>query len=269
MPTALVVVGVLLFACASPARSPTATARPTTTARPTSRPAQPTPTVAPSLHPTRTGTPAADRQPTGPTQSARVVSISDGDTIRVEFGGNEYALRYIGIDTPETGGPYVPIEPFGHEAARANRELVEGRTVTLEMDVSDTDRFGRLLRHVWLSNADGWLLVSAELVRQGMATVTTFPPDVKYVDVLLDAQHDAQDAGRGVWGEAAVTPPPAASSLLPLVGGLCESSYPEQCIARSPPDLDCADIPYRRFTVRPPDPHRFDGNGDRVGCESD
>ena len=52
------------------------------------------------------------------------------------------------------------------------------------------------------------------------------------------------------------------------VGGACDPSYPTVCIPPPPPDLDCKDIPYRRFAVRPPDPHHFDGGGDGVGCES-
>ena len=52
-----------------------------------------------------------------------------------------------------------------------------------------------------------------------------------------------------------------------IVGGGCDPSYPTVCIPSPPPDLDCADIEYRRFRVVPPDPHRFDGEGDGIGCE--
>ena len=61
-----------------------------------------------------------------------------------------------------------------------------------------------------------------------------------------------------------VQPPPAQQPP----AGNCDPSYPDVCIPPSPPDLDCGDIPFRRFTVLPPDPHRFDGNNDGVGCES-
>ena len=53
----------------------------------------------------------------------------------------------------------------------------------------------------------------------------------------------------------------------PSGGGSCDSAYPTVCIAPPPPDLECTDIPHRRFRVLPPDPHRLDGNGDGVGCE--
>jgi endonuclease YncB( thermonuclease family) len=125
------------------------------------------------------------------------VSVSDGDTIRVVVDGQEVRVRYIGIDTPEVG---EGAEPFGAEAAEANERLVAGRTVVLERDVSDTDRFGRLLRHVWLETDAGWVLVSRELLRLGLAQVVTFPPDVKYHDgVLLPAQDAAREAGIGLW----------------------------------------------------------------------
>lgn len=49
----------------------------------------------------------------------------------------------------------------------------------------------------------------------------------------------------------------------------CDPSYPTVCIAPYPPDLDCADIPYRRFRVVPPDQHGFDRDMDGIGCEWD
>src|SRR4029453_19065214 len=65
-----------------------------------------------------------------------------------------------------------------------------------------------------------------------------------------------------VWaGCAAPTPPPTPSSN-------CDPSYPGVCIPPPPPDLDCADVPYAAFAVRGTDPHRFDGDGDGVGCEN-
>jgi micrococcal nuclease len=137
--------------------------------------------------------------PTGPTEVAVVASVTDGDTIRVELDGENVPVRYIGIDAPETRDP---VEPFGAEATDANEQLVAGREVVLERDVSDVDRFGRLLRYVWIEMEAGWILVNLELVRQGMATVVTFPPDVKYHDeVLLPAQREAREAGVGLWSD--------------------------------------------------------------------
>ena len=141
--------------------------------------------------------------PTGVTEEARVVRVIDGDTIVVDRGQGDERLRYIGMDTPETVKPGTTVEWMGRESAEANRVLVEGTTVVLEKDVSETDRFDRLLRHVWLNNA-GWRLVGLELIRAGYARVSTFPPDVKYVDIYLAVQIDAREHDRGLWGTGPV-----------------------------------------------------------------
>jgi endonuclease YncB( thermonuclease family) len=143
-----------------------------------------------------------------------VTRVVDGDTIRVLIDGVEYRLRYIGIDTPETKHPTLGVEPFGPEASQTNIELVEGKTVWLEKDVSETDRFGRLLRYVYVDD----LMVNEELLRRGLARVATFPPDVKYADRFLELQRAAQEAGLGMWGgegsQAEPVPAPALNSAL-------------------------------------------------------
>ncbi len=123
--------------------------------------------------------------------SVRVIEVTDGDTIRIEGG---LRVRYIGIDTPEMGT--VP-EPFAVEATEANRHLVEGKRVRLEKDVSDTDRYERLLRYVYA----GEVLVNAELVRLGLARAVAYPPDTRYQDVLEEAEAAARKAGRGMWAK--------------------------------------------------------------------
>jgi micrococcal nuclease len=125
---------------------------------------------------------------------AKVTRIVDGDTIEVEIGGFVFGLRYIGIDCPE------PVQPHGDQATEANRQLVEGKTVLLEKDVSDVDGERRLLRYVHV----GEIFVNAELVRLGYATASTYPPDVRYSDLFAQLAMEAKEAGRGLW--AAPTP---------------------------------------------------------------
>jgi len=103
-------------------------------------------------------------------------------------------VRYIGIDTPEI---YPQSEPFGREAWQANRRLVEGKRVRLERDVSETDKYGRLLRYVYV---DG-VFVNAELVKQGLARAKAYPPDTKYQDYLRQMETEAREAGRGMWAK--------------------------------------------------------------------
>jgi micrococcal nuclease len=220
--------------------------------------------------------------------AATVVNVIDGDTIDVFIQGRVYRVRYIGIDTPETVHPTRGVEPYGIEASNRNKELVAGKTVYLEKDVSEVDRYGRLLRYVWLEDEK---MVNALLVAEGFAQVATYPPDVKYVERFLVLQSQAKAAGLGLWsgvsitGSVAVTvgratATPVGQPVQPVVAsatptrtptppspGNCHPSYPTVCIPPPPPDLDCGEIPYRRFTVLPPDPHRFDGDRDGLGCE--
>lgn len=162
--------------------------------------------------PPRATEPAAPSRPAlspiRPTDSARVVRVVDGDTIIVRLGGRDVRVRYIGMDAPESVRPSFPVEPFGPEAAKANRALVEGRVVELERDVSEVDQFDRLLRYVWLHDGEGWTLVNLELVTRGYASILTIPPDVRLADELLAAERAARAAGRGLWSQAGGSPTP-------------------------------------------------------------
>jgi endonuclease YncB( thermonuclease family) len=129
---------------------------------------------------------------------ATVTRVVDGDTIRVEIDGQEYRVRYIGIDTPETVDPRRPVGCFGREASERNRQLVDGKIVGLEKDISETDDFDRLLRYVWV----GDLMVNAALVEEGYALASTYPPDVKYADQFASRQTRARESQSGLWGPA-------------------------------------------------------------------
>lgn len=124
-------------------------------------------------------------------QEAICIRVIDGDTIEIkDEAGKIFKVRYIGIDTPEKGDPYYK------EATDANSSLVLNKQLRLEKDVSETDKYGRLLRYVYVGN----LFVNAYLVEEGYAQVSTYPPDVKYADYFLELQQQARDAGKGLWG---------------------------------------------------------------------
>ena len=194
--------------------------------------------------------------------------MDDGDTFRVRTASSEEdRVRLIGIDAPEGG------KPLSAEATASLTEAV-GTRVCLEKDTTDRDRFGRLLRYAWTASG---VLVNEALVLQGLAAVVTFPPDVRYLaDRYAPAEEQAKASRLGLWALAATATPTSAGAAQPLAspapagGGDCDPAYPDVCIA--PPtsvgDLDCGDIPYRRFRVLPPDPHRFDGDKNGLGCES-
>lgn len=132
--------------------------------------------------------------------AADVSKVVDGDTIEVIINGEKYKLRYIGINTPETVDPRRSVECFGREASNENKRLVEGKRVYLQKDISETDKYSRLLRYVYLPLDDGSLLfLNDYLIRQGFAQASNFPPDVKYVDQFKLAQKEAKDNNRGLW----------------------------------------------------------------------
>ena len=109
---------------------------------------------------------------------ATVVRVIDGDTIRVRVEGKEYAVRLIGVDTPETVHPTKTVQLFGAEASAFTKASLEGKTVLLEADpTGDTrDRYGRLLRCVHLDGEN----FNARLIREGYG-------------------HAIRKAGRGLW----------------------------------------------------------------------
>ncbi|HET7737242.1 MAG TPA: thermonuclease family protein [Tepidiformaceae bacterium] len=134
-----------------------------------------------------------------PCEWVEVDRVVDGDTLVVLIDGDTDRVRLTGIDTPETVAPDQPVEPYGLEASALTRTLLEDGWVCLERDISDRDRFDRLLRYGWLE--DGRML-NEELLRAGLANVVTFPPDVKYHETrLLPAQDEARAASRGIWSQ--------------------------------------------------------------------
>ena len=124
--------------------------------------------------------------------TAKVARVIDGDTIELESGER---VRYIGIDTPETVDPRNPVQCFGVEASKKNKELVESKEVRLEKDVTDKDRYGRLLRYVYVGDD----FINVELVRQGFAYSYSSPPDVKYQGKILEVQQEAEQTKSGLW----------------------------------------------------------------------
>ncbi len=157
------------------------------------------------------------RAPTGPTVEGTVERVIDGDTILVRVGTQDWRVRYIGMDTPESVKPGSPVQYLGPESAQANQRLVGGQKVTLEQEVSDYDQYGRRLRDVWV-HIDGGSLVLAgyELVREGYARIDTVPPDVKYQVALLAAEQDARTADRGLWGSGVTATPSPGETVSPI-----------------------------------------------------
>jgi micrococcal nuclease len=120
----------------------------------------------------------------GDTLSAQVLGVVDGTTIQVALDSGHERVGYLGI------------EALGQPATEANRHLVQGQRVWLELDVPLRDGDGRLLAYVYVGDR----MVNAELVRLGYAQVATGPPHVKYQERFLTWQREAREAKRGMWG---------------------------------------------------------------------
>ena len=217
-----------------------------------------------------------------------VREIVDGDTFRITLeDGTKDTLRLIGIDTPETRSPGDPRECYGPQSTeRLAKLLPVGREIWLEEDETNRDRFDRLLRYVWVEKKHGDVyLLNEVMVRDGFAIARRYAPDTARAERLERAQERAINAGRGLWEAcpelvADLTPiadpptpvpqptEPVATDPIPIGGG-CDLSYPTLCL---PPgtgnSLNRPDVGVNNFTVYQPDPHRFDGDYDGVGCES-
>lgn len=134
---------------------------------------------------------ASTPQPSSAPEFAKVIRIYDGDTIEIE-GGRK--VRYIGVDSSEV---YPIAQCYSAEALVRNKELVSGKTVRLEKDVSETDKYGRLLRYVYVDS----VFVNDELVKEGFAKATAYPPDIKYKAEFSESEKTAMTSKIGLWGK--------------------------------------------------------------------
>ncbi|QGQ96959.1 nuclease [Paenibacillus psychroresistens] len=189
---------------------------------------------------------------------ALVTSVVDGDTLHVLINNKKETVRLVLVDTPETKHPTKPIEPFGPEASKFTKELLEGKVVKLEQDVSATDRYGRLLKYVWLNGQ----MVNEILLEKGLARVAVFPPDVKYVEAFRAVQKKAQEAKIGIWSLENYVKDngfePAATTKATSSNQNVEYASCAAVRAAGKAPIHKADPGYSRL---------LDRDGDGVGCE--
>jgi len=132
--------------------------------------------------------------------------VIDGDTLKLANGER---VRLIGIDTPEvhesvklyrdsrkSGQDIKTIQALGRRSMKFTKELVEGKPVRLEFDVEKRDKYKRLLAYVYLPDNT---FVNAEIIKQGYASVMTYPPNVKHADEFLKLYRQARDNKLGLW----------------------------------------------------------------------
>lgn len=154
-------------------------------------------------------------KPWAQNKQARVSFVIDGDTIIIENGQR---VRLIGLDTPEKDACYYS------EARDYLISLVDGKQVRLEKDLTNKDKYERLLRYVVLPNDDDDdLFVNELLIRNGYALTLAISPDTRYRDLFSSAQEEAKRERRGLWG---------ACDDLPVVNEAREQDS-------APSDLEC------------------------------
>lgn len=130
---------------------------------------------------------------------ATVVSVVDGDTIDLDFGGRRERVRLLGVDAPESVHPSVPTQCFGPEASHALDALLPaGAAVRVERDLEARDRYDRLLLYVYRQDDD--LFVNRWLLDNGLADTAFYEPNTARAPELTLAVGAARSGGIGLWG---------------------------------------------------------------------
>jgi len=127
-------------------------------------------------------------------EKSQVVFVYDGDTIQL---ADKRKVRLIGLDAPEINYNSKQSDCFADEAKNTIIQLLNGQIVEMEKDKEDTDKYGRFLRYIYLDN----VFINDFLLRQGYAHVMTIPPDTKYSQEFQEAEKEAKDGKRGLWGK--------------------------------------------------------------------
>ncbi|MCH7648069.1 MAG: thermonuclease family protein, partial [Thaumarchaeota archaeon] len=164
-----------------------------------------------------------------------VTSVIDGDTIKIDGQSIRFALA----SAPE-------INEFGGDTARNFIDEIcpVGSTATVDEDDEQTEgSYGRIVGVIYCNGMN----LNEELL----------DADLGYLELRFC---DKSEFSTQSWAKK--------HGCVQATINDCDPSYPDFCIPSPPPDLDCGDIPQKRFTVLQPDPHRFDGDKDGIGCES-
>ena len=141
---------------------------------------------------------AAPEDPKVSGEFVNIVRVIDGDTFVIfNIYGSEEKIRLIGVNAPESrNSGKKKKEEFGEESKKYLTNLLKNAKVRLEFDVQRVDRYGRTLAYVYLENGT---FLNEYLVKNGYAQVATFPPNVKYKDLFIDAQRYARENKTGLW----------------------------------------------------------------------
>jgi len=138
---------------------------------------------------------------TNKSESVQVVSVTDGDTIKVEIDGSVETVRIVNINTPETVDPRKPVECMGVQASEKMSQFVLDRNVRLQEDSTqqNKDRYDRLLRFVFLEDGTD---VGLEMIKLGFATSAPYGSTPhEYLEMYEAAQQSAEQQKLGLWNK--------------------------------------------------------------------
>lgn len=220
-----------------------------------------------------------------PYQTGTVTKVIDGDTVEVQIGEKVEKVRMLLIDTPETVHPNQPVQPYGKEASDFTQKLLLNKEVKLEKDQEDKDKYGRLLRYIYVEDQS----VQELLLTEGLARVAVYPPNTKYEQKYRELQDQAKAKKIGIWSingyvkDDGFDPPEKKETVQKTNQSKPQTSRPSNTQPRSRPrststytggDKDCKDFATQREaqrffeSQRPGDPHGLDRDGDGIACES-
>ena len=142
-------------------------------------------------------------------QQVSLVRVVDGDTLVVNDGENDFYVRLIGIDTPESVNPdEAKNTAYGEIASTFTKELLKNTaTLWLQYDIEPTDKYGRTLAYVWLkaqvdisstTDIENYM-VNGIILRNGFAVDKIFLPNATYADVFSEIRQRAEDGRCGLW----------------------------------------------------------------------
>jgi micrococcal nuclease len=208
-----------------------------------------------------------------------ILSVGDGDTVSIIENNRPEVIRLACIDAPEKAQA-----PWGKESSNRLKQLLTiGQVV--QVRAVEKDKYGRTVAELFL----GGRSINLQMIMEGQAVVYR-----KYLSSCNDRQQEylnaeaiAKQQKLGFWSQvnpqmpwdfrhgSQIAKQPIKKEIQPAQmkpsvtqqSGNCSPAYPGVCIPPAPPDLNCKDIPFRRFQVLPPDPHHFDGDRDGIGCE--
>ncbi|WP_079526167.1 thermonuclease family protein [Halobacillus hunanensis] len=217
--------------------------------------------------------------------NATVTRVIDGDTLEVTMNGKTEDVRLLLIDTPETVHPSEPVQPFGPEASQFVKEKLHGEKVRVKIGKEERDQYGRLLAYVFIDGET----IQEKLLRKGLARTAYLYNDLTMLDEFHEAQKPARTSGIGVWSipgyahvdhdhgyhykEEPETQPEPEPEPDPEPK---QDSNTGLKYNPNGPDRDCGDFSthqqaqaFFEATGGPAsDPHRLDGEGDGLVCES-